>query len=191
MSRVLAGSAPGGCVAGAAVPGGLPVPRAPNPREARMTLVVAPWTVKQAQIFVSRVHRRLPRIQGAMWAIRAVGREGVVGCAMVGWPARALNEDTLAVLRVAVIEGHPNACSLLYGACARAARAMGALNMVTYTHGDERGTSLKAAGWVYDGMTDGGEHSRPSRPRLPGVDPLPKHRWWAPWSERVQKTRRP
>jgi hypothetical protein len=145
-------------------------------------------TVKRALPFVRSVHRRLPVVQGAMWATSTwVGPE-LVGVALVGHPARELMvDDTLAVLRVAVIEGNRNACSMLYGACSRAARAMGARNLVTYLHEDETGTSLKAAGWIYDGVTTGGEHSRPSRPRAAAVDPAPKQRWWAPWSERVHK----
>lgn len=152
-----------------------------------LPLTLAPWTVKQALPFVARVHRRLPRIQGAMWAIRVMRGTQTVGVALVGHPARTMSHDTLCVLRVAVEDGHTNACSMLYGACARAAKAMGAQNLVTYTHGDEHGTSLKASGWVDDGFTEGGEHSRPSRPRGPAVDPLPKRRWYAPWSARVKE----
>lgn len=150
-----------------------------------MALEVRPWTVKAALPFVAKVHRRLPKVQGAMWAVSLRSCGDVVGVALVGWPARALNEDTLAVLRVAVIKDTRNGCSMLYGACAKAGRAMGALNMVTYTHQDEPGTSLRAAGWVDGGLTDGGEWGRETRPRLPGLDPEPKRRWWAPWSARV------
>ena len=52
----------------------------------------------------------------------------------------------------------------------------------THTHLDEPGTSLRAAGWVFAGLTHGGEHSRPSRPRAKAVDSLPKKRWFAPGS---------
>lgn len=150
-------------------------------------LTLRPWTVKKALPFVRRVHRRLPAVQGALWAVSVRDGDRVVGCALVGHPARNLAEDetTLAVLRVAVIEGHRNACSMLYGACARAARAMGALNLVTYTHLDEHGASLKAAGWIEGGVTKGGEWSREGRQRTLAIDPLPKRRWWAPWSERA------
>jgi len=144
-----------------------------------------PCTVKRSVPFVREVHRRLPRVQGAMWAVGAWVDGELIGVALVGHPARELSADTLAVLRVAVLEGHRNACSMLYGACARAARAMGADNLVTYTHEDETGVTLKAAGWIDGGLTDGGEHSRPSRRRAPAVDPRPKRRWWAPWSERA------
>lgn len=118
------------------------------------------------------------------------GEREIVGVALVGWPARAQSSDeidTLCVLRVAVKEGVKNGCSMLYGACWRAARAMGADSMITYTHDDEPGTSLRAAGWIDGGLTSGGEWDRPSRKRGPAVDPKPKRRWWAPGSLRAPK----
>lgn len=149
-------------------------------------LTLRPCTVKRATKWVAEVHRRLPRIQGAMWAIQVQRDGAMVGVAMVGHPARKLAEGgALGVLRVAVLEGQPNACSMLYGACSRAARAMGATNLVTYTHEDEPGTSLRAAGWIFAGMTDGGEQDRPSRRRRPVLFPESKKRWYAPWSQRV------
>ena len=150
-------------------------------------LRLRPCTVRRALPFVADVHRRLPRIQGAMWAVGAWAHGEMIGVALVGHPARELMDDTLAVLRVAVREGYPNACSMLYGSASRAAKAMGSENLVTYTHEDESGVSLKAAGWIDGGLTDGGEHSRPSRRRSAAVDPKPKRRWWAPWSKRAPR----
>lgn len=148
-------------------------------------MIVRPCTVKRAIKFVAAVHRRLPKIQGAMWAVRVLRDGEIVGVACVGNPARELMEDgVLCVLRVAVIEGNPNACSMLYGACSRAARDMGATDCVTYTHLDEPGTSLRAAGWIDGGETEGGEWGREDRPRQLALYPDPKHRWWAPWGER-------
>lgn len=123
-----------------------------------------------------------------MWAVSVVDWAGVVGVALVGFAPGQWNQDehTLCVLRVAVAEGHRNACSMLYGACAKAARAMGADNLVTYTHQDEHGSSLKASGWVQKGETAGGEHDRASRPRNKAVDANPKNRWFAPWSLRAK-----
>lgn len=152
-------------------------------------LRLRPWTIKAAIPFVRDVHRRLPKVQGALWAVAVCCGDEIVGCAIVGHPARMLMGDTLTVLRVAVREGFPNACSMLYGACSRAARAMGASNLVTYTHLDEPGTSLHASGWIYAGLTDGGEQSRPSRNRAAAVDARPKRRWLAPWSDRVKAMR--
>ncbi len=148
-----------------------------------MPLVLRPWTVKQAQPWILAVHRRLPKVQGGMWAVRVLRDGDTVGAALVGHAARMLaDQGVLCVLRVAVLEGQRNACSMLYGACSRAAKAMGAAGLVTYTHQDEPGTSLRASGWTYGGLTDGGEHNRPSRPRAPVLFPQPKHRWWAPWT---------
>ena len=144
---------------------------------------VAPITVRRACIFVAEVHRKLPKVQGGMWAIGVEERGELVGVAIVGHPARVWNElGILSVLRVAVREGFYNACSMLYGACSRAAKAMGASALVTYTHLDESGASLRAANWIAGGLTDGGEHDRPSRPRQAALFPEPKRRWWAPWS---------
>uniref|UniRef100_A0A6M3M0Q1 N-acetyltransferase domain-containing protein n=1 Tax=viral metagenome TaxID=1070528 RepID=A0A6M3M0Q1_9ZZZZ len=153
-----------------------------------MGLELRPCTVRHGVKWVNATHRKLSKIQGAMWAVRVLRDGEMVGVAMVGNPARMLAEEgVLCVLRVSVLEGQPNVCSMLYGACGRAARAMGATSLVTYTHLDEPGTSLKAAGWVHGGVTDGGEHDRPSRPRQPALFPDRKNRWWAPWSDRAPK----
>jgi len=153
-------------------------------------LHLRPWTVKRtdAIAFVKEVHRRLPEVQGAMWAVSVRAGSEIVGVALVGWPSQEQTTDEidhLRILRVAVKEGFPNACSMLYGACWRAARAMGVTSMDTHTHLDEPGTSLKAAGWTDGGLTKGGEHSRPKRPRAKAIDPRPKRRWWAPGSEKA------
>lgn len=152
-------------------------------------LVIRPITVKRSTAlgFVAGTHRRLPRVQGAMWATSVVDEStgDVLGVALVGHPSRVQTKPTcehLRILRCAVREDVPNGCSMLYGAAWRAARAMGAVRMDTHTHIDEPGTSLIAAGCVEDGLTDGGEHDRPSRRRGPAIDPRPKRRWWAPGS---------
>jgi hypothetical protein len=153
-----------------------------------MSLRLRPITVRRSTGlgFVASTHRRLPRVQGAMWGVSVVDDSGdVVGVALVGHPSQEQTtptEEHLRLLRMAVVEGHKNACSMLYGACWRAALAMGCLRMDTFTHQDEPGTSLIASGWVRDGLTAGGEYSRASRPRRAAVDAAPKVRWWAPGS---------
>ncbi len=161
-------------------------------REGGLSLRLAPITVKVARPFVARVHRKLPRVQGAMWAISVLDVGGaVVGVALVGNPARVWNGEVLCVLRVAVVEGYRNACSMLYGACSRAAKAMGARNLVTYTHLDEDGASLKASNWIPCGLTDDeAEWGRDGRPRQLAIDPEKKRRWFAPWSEKAAEFRR-
>lgn len=144
-------------------------------------------SVREAKVFVRAVHRRLPLIQGGRWAIGVEDGGQVVGVAIVGTAARMLSPQVLNVARVAVVNGFPNACSMLYGACSRAAKAMGARGLVTYLHLDEGGVSLKASGWICDGQTKGGQWSREDRQRALAIDPSPKLRWWAPWSDHVKK----
>jgi hypothetical protein len=60
------------------------------------------------------------------------------------------------------------ACSMLYGAAWRAARALGYRRLVTYTLASEGGASLRAAGWHCIGEAGGGSWSRTNRPRRVG-----------------------
>ena len=156
----------------------------------------APIPVKHAVRFVAQVHRRLPHAHHRMWAIGLWCNDELRGVALCGAPkARQLAScsngewpapyERLEVVRCAVVEDTPNGCSMLYGACARAARAMGVTDMLTYTDEDEPGTSLRAAGWVEDtGLYGGGQASRPSRPRRQRSEreAQRRRRWWTPWS---------
>ncbi len=155
-------------------------------------LRLRPWTVKRekALAFVRDVHRRLPAVQGAMWCASVRDGSEIVAVALVGWPSQEQTSDEmdhLRVLRVAAKDGFKNACSMLYSSCWRAARALGCDSMDTFTHLDEPGTSLRAAGWIEDGVTAGGEYDRPSRRRKAQVDSAPKRRWWAPGSKKAPK----
>lgn len=154
-------------------------------------MTVRPLPIKTAIKFCRGVHRRLPVVVGGMWSLGLYSRLGEVlhGVAIVGRPsARLLDDGTrLEVTRVAVEAGVANGCSKLYGAVSRVGREMGARDMLTYIHGDELGTTLRAAGWIEDTETDGGEWSRTGRQRQLAVDPNPKRRWWTQWSERAQE----
>jgi hypothetical protein len=154
-------------------------------------IYIRPILVAPAKEHVLANHRRLKRLAGAMWAIGCFDGEALVGASVVGRPsARSAQQlGRLELIRMAVIEGHPNACSMLYGACARAARAMGAVDLWTYLHGDEPGTSVKAAGWIFVGMTAGGEWDRILRPRVNALDSKPKQKWCAPWSSMLTAIR--
>lgn len=153
-------------------------------------LRLRPYPIKHALPFVRQVHRRLPVLQGGMWSIAVQDGVGVRGVAVVGRPnARMLDDGhRLQVLRVAVLVGTPNGCSMLYGSCSRAARSMGASDLFTYIHDDETGVSLRASGWVEDTAfeSDGGEWSRSSRQRDATTEPGKKRRFWAPWSQYVK-----
>lgn len=79
----------------------------------------------------------------------------IVGACIVGRPvARMTDQQTVCEVTRLVTDGTRNACSLLYGAAARAAGAMGFERIQTFILETEPGTSLKAAGWEFDGWTD-------------------------------------
>lgn len=149
-----------------------------------------PIPVKRALLFNAATHRRLPALQGGMWAVAIEDAEMLLGVAIVGRPTARMLDDgkRLQVLRCAVIEGVYNGCSMLYGACSRAARAMNATDLFTYIHDDETGVSLRASGWIEDAEfeSNGGEWSRPSRKRSKTVEPGAKRRFFAPWSELIR-----
>lgn len=147
----------------------------------RMRYTVRPVTLRAAREWTAQVHRHLRRpVTGWLFGVQLTNAAGErVGVAMAGRPTARMLQDglTVEVTRVAVLPGHPNACSTAYGALRRAAVALGYTRVITYTRADEIGTSPAAAGFRCEGPAGGGEASRPSRPRRPSEDPSPKVRW--------------
>ena len=153
--------------------------RAVRASGADAVLIIVPVTLKAARMWVDRVHRHHRAPQGGLFAVGVASGESIVGVAIVGRPvSRALDDGwTIEVTRVAVLEGYPNACSKLYGAAWRAARAMGYRKAITYTLAKEKGTSVKAADWKCVGQVGGGSWNRPSRPRVDQHPLQAKLRW--------------
>jgi len=142
-------------------------------------LTVTPVSLREARSWVNQHHRHHKAPQGGLFAIAVSGATAIVGLAIVGKPvARGMDDGfTVEVTRVAVMEHHPNACSMLYGACWRAARAMGYRRAITYTLSSETGTSVKAAGWKVVGEVKGRSWDTPSRPRVDLYPHQDKLRW--------------
>jgi hypothetical protein len=140
-------------------------------------------TLREARVFVELHHRHHPPPQGGLFAIGAasVDADGdvlVVGVVIVGRPvARRLDDDFTAEVTRLATDGSRNACSLLYGAAWRAARAMGYHRLVTYTLPEEGGASLRGAGWTLVGEAGGGSWSRKDRPRVDTAPTQVKFRW--------------
>lgn len=138
---------------------------------------IEPITVKAARAKVKEWHRHLPEVQGGLFAAQCVVNGECVGVAIAGNPARVWQGTGKIVITRVATNGFENACSKLYGALARAAKALGYKEVWTYTLPSESGSSLRAAGFMDMGMSAGGEHSRPSRYRKPSVRPEQKRRW--------------
>jgi hypothetical protein len=143
------------------------------------SLSLVPVTLREARAFVDEHHRHHPAPQGGLFAIGCGIGQVIRGVAIVGNPvARILNDGwTAEVTRVCVLEGAKNACSMLYGAAWRAARAMGYRKLITYTLKTESGVSLAGAGWKCVGEAGGGSWSRESRPRVDLHPTQEKLRW--------------
>lgn len=141
-------------------------------------LVAAPITFAQAAAFVREHHRHHTPPVGHKFSIAAMAGDEIAGVVIVGRPVARRRDDggTLEVTRLCTL-GHPNACSFLYGAAARAAFALGYRRIGTYTLRSEPGTSLKAAGWKLIAETPGKSWSVPTRPRTDKHPIEPKLLW--------------
>jgi hypothetical protein len=130
---------------------------------------IVPVTQKAAFAFIDSHHRHHKRPVGWKFGIGLTDGVGLVGVAVVGRPvSRVLDDGLTAEVTRCCTLGHANACSMLYAACWRAARAMGYARLITYILDSESGTSLKASGWRVLYKTSGGSWSRPSRRRIDG-----------------------
>lgn len=115
-------------------------------------MIVVPLTLKGANAFVVKTHRHHGAFPPGLdyFRIGAVDDAGnMVGVAIVARPPNRNSDDglTCEVVRLAT-DGTKDACSFLYGASARIARAMGFHRIITYTLDSESGASLRASGWV-------------------------------------------
>lgn len=146
-----------------------------------MSLVVVPMTLDEGNTFIVRHHRHHKPVPGCKFALGAAEGERVVGVALVGRPvARRLDDGwTLEVNRLCT-DGTMNACSFLYAASWRAARALGYRRRLTCTMPEEGGASVRAAGWRLVGSTPGRSWSVPSRPRVDKHPLQERWRWEAP-----------
>jgi hypothetical protein len=139
-----------------------------------MGLEVTPINLDEANAFVSLHHRHHKPVPGAKFALAVSDDAGKVrGVAIVGRPVARMSDNgwTLEVNRCCT-DGAKNACSMLYGAAWRAAKALGYRRLVTYTLPEEGGVSLRAAGWKLLGERGGGNWNVPSRPRIDTAEAL-------------------
>ena len=121
-------------------------------------LTLRPCEFRQAQEFVRDHHRHNKPPVGHKFSIAAYEDERLCGVVMVGRPVSRYFDDGLTLeINRCCTDGTKNACSILYAAAWRAAKALGYKRIVTYTRESEPGTSLKAAGFHCDGPA-GGTH---------------------------------
>jgi hypothetical protein len=136
-------------------------------------LRIVPTDLKTANEFVGRLHRHSRPVVGHKFSVGVEDETGKLrGVAIVGRPvARRLDDGTAAEITRLCTDGAKNACSMLYGAARKAARALGHDPIFTYTLPEEGGSSLRAAGFRIDKEYAGGSaamwHSREGRSAQP------------------------
>lgn len=122
--------------------------------------------------------------------LRGPKGEKVVGSAIVGpVAARGLASPYACEIRRLTTNGVHNGCSMLYGACVRAAYALGFKTVLTYTLSVEEGTSLRASNFRLDDDRVPTRHWKSrapefahlrwkDRPTTSNSPALPRYRWW-------------
>jgi hypothetical protein len=115
-------------------------------------------TLAQANEFVAAHHRHHNPLRIHKFSIGCECEESgkLCGVAIVARPVSRYLDDgkTLEVARLCT-DGTYNACSKLYSAAWRAAKALGYEKMVTYILATENGASLRASGWRCMGEAGG------------------------------------
>ena len=141
-----------------------------------MTVTIVPCFLGEAAEFIGNFHRHNKPPIGGIFAVGASDGDRLVGVATVGRPVSRHMQDgnTVEVTRCCVVDGAPKRTpSALYGACWRAAKALGWSRLITYTLASESGASLRGAGWIVlaerSANNPSGWQSRPGREWQPVV----------------------
>ncbi len=140
-------------------------------------LKVIPCTYRQAADFVNQYHRHHSAPVGCKFCIAVSDGETIHGVAICGRPvSRHLDDGMTCEVNRVCTDGTKNACSMLYGACARIAKNMGYRKIITYTLQSENGASLKASNFTCEGQA-GGTHWTGSRDKGQSIPHELKNRW--------------
>lgn len=150
-------------------------------QDVRGPRIVTRWLpMKKAKPLVDELHSHNDAPVGGIVAVAAYDAGRLCGVGFLGRPVARMLDDGMAVeiTRVAT-DRTPNACSALYGALARAAKALGLNPVISYTLAHEAGTCLAAAGFVrVADVPAQASWDRPSRRRVNGSRPTcDKVRW--------------
>ena len=138
------------------------------------SLNLVPITLSEANAFIAENHRHHKPVIGHKFSIAVESSGNIVGVAVVGRPvARHLDNGWTLEVNRCCTDGTRNACSMLYGAAWRAAKAMGYKRLITYILSEETGTTLYAANWKLVGEAGGGSWNTKTRPRI-DTHPLQK-----------------
>ena len=140
-------------------------------------MTIQPITFKQACEFINQHHRHHRATVGCKFCIALFDGEKMVGVSVCGRPvSRYLDDGLTCEINRLCTDGTKNACSMLYGASCRVAKAMGYKKVITYILESENGASLKASNFVCEGAA-GGKHWTGKRNRGQNIPNEMKTRW--------------
>src|SRR3989344_9698542 len=88
---------------------------------------LVPIAKSKANELIKKLHRHHEPSANMSHVIGLTCNGKIIGAAVIGRPVSRVFDDgwTGEVTRCVVKEGHPTGCSMLYGACWRAAKALG------------------------------------------------------------------
>lgn len=145
----------------------------------RGVLRLRPITLKAANAFIAQHHRHHKPTVGHKFSLAVYLDDELVGVAILGRPvARAIDASEVLEVTRLCSDGTPNVPSLLYAAGARIAQEMGYQRIQTYILNSEPGTTLKAAGWMFEAEVKGRDWNTPARGGRRTDQPMvDKQRW--------------
>jgi hypothetical protein len=109
--------------------------------------------LKQANEYILANHRHHGRIQGHRFSLGVTVDGKLAGVCVVGRPVGGQHQGDWVEVTRCCTDGTKNACSFLYGAASRAAKALGFKRIQTYILREEDGASLKASGWKFERLS--------------------------------------
>lgn len=128
---------------------------------------ITPINLEEANAFVETMHRHHKPVVGCKFCVAVSKDDKIVGVAIVGRPvSRHLDNGWTLEVNRCCTDGTKNACSMLYGASWKAAKALGYKRLITYTLPEEGGASLRASNWKLIGLAGGGNWNCKTRPRI-------------------------
>jgi len=138
---------------------------------------IRPINLKEANAFVNTHHRHHRGTVGCKFAVGLYEADRLIGVAICGRPvSRYLDTGRICEINRMCTLGDQNACSQLYGACARIAKEWGYEKIITYILQSESGNSLKASNFICEGVA-GGTHWTGKRNRGQKIPHEMKTRW--------------
>lgn len=141
-------------------------------------LELRPCDFQTARDFVRDNHRHNKPPVGHKFSIACYDGDRLCGVCMVGRPVSRYLDDGLTLeINRCCTDGTKNACTILYGAACRAAKALGYKRVVTYTRETEPGTSLRASNFVCDGKAGGNHWTGQRYQQMTITDDVLKVRW--------------